>query len=145
MKLASISLHPWEPLPALGHLHRELFRQLAGFPARQDRFPLFNLTSNTDEAVITAELPGVDPSNLEVTLSKGRLTVRGSFENHAPSGEGVVCHLQERPSGEFLRTIQLPFETEESAISASYQNGILNIRLPRAEKAKPRTIHVDSN
>ncbi len=135
MQLTNLSLHP---------IHQQLLRQLVGFTGQPERFPLFNLTSDANEALITAEIPGVNPSNLEVTLSKGRLSVRGSFEHHAPEGDGVVCHLQERPTGEFLRTIQLPFETEESAISATYQNGILTIRLPRAEKSKPRTIHVSS-
>lgn len=145
MKLATLSLHPWEPLPALGEFQRELIRHFASLSGRPQRFPLLNLCSDSSEAVITAELPGVDPSHLEITLTKGHLTIRGSFENLAPGGENSVCHLKERPSGDFARSIRLPFETEESAISAQYQNGILTIRLPRAAASKPRTIPVSSN
>jgi HSP20 family protein len=105
---------------------------------------LVNLMSDAHEAVITAELPGVDPADLEISLTKGQLTIRGTLKDHAPQGDDVVCHRKECPTGSFARTFALPFEVEEDKITAKYDKGVLAVTLPRAEKAKPRTIPVSA-
>lgn len=139
-----MTLNPWEPLAGLRTLQREMNRLLDNNPStrRPSRFPLVNLMSDSNEAVVTAEIPGVDPADLEISLTKGQLTIRGTLKDHAPQGEDVVCHRKERPAGAFARTFALPFEVEEDKIAAKYDKGVLAITLPRAEKAKPRTIPV---
>ena len=144
MNLTTMNINPWEPLAGLRTLQREMSRLLDdGFASRRpDRFPLVNLMSDANEAVVTAEIPGVDPADLEISLNKGQLTIRGTIKEHAPQGENVACHRKERPTGSFARTLALPFEVEEDKISAKYDKGVLAVTLPRAEKAKPRNIPV---
>ncbi len=141
-----MSINPWGALAGLREFQREVSRFVDGaFPLeRPSRFPLVNLFSDASEAVVTAEIPGVDPSDLEISLSKGQLTIRGTVKDHAPAGDDVACHRRERPCGPFSRTMALPFEVEEDQISARYEKGVLAITLPRAERAKPRVIQVNA-
>lgn len=147
MNQRTITIHPWGSLAALRDLQREMSRLFDGglSAARTARFPLVNLLSDSNQAIVTAEIPGVDPADLEISLTKGQLTIRGSVKDSAPEGEGVVCHRKERGTGPFARTFALPFEVEEEKISAKYEKGVLAITLPRAEKSKPRTIPVIAN
>lgn len=144
MNPATISINPWGALPGLREFQREVNRLLDGTltAERSTRFPLVNLLSDANEAIVTAEIPGVDPADLEISLSKGQLTIRGTVKEEKPEEEGVICHRKERVSGPFARTLTLPFETEEEKISAKYEKGVLAITLPRAERTKPRTIPV---
>ena len=144
MNPARMTLNPWEPLASLRNLQREMNRLFDGGLAveRGLRFPLVNLMSDSNEAVVTAEIPGVDPADLEISLTKGQLTIRGTLKDDAPQGDGIVCHRKERPVGTFARTFSLPFEVEEDKIAAKYDKGVLAVTLPRAEKSKPRTIPV---
>lgn len=148
MNQSTITIHPWGSLAAFRDLQREMSRLFDGglSATRTARFPLVNLLSDSNEAIVTAEIPpGVDPADLEISLTKGQLTIRGSVKDGAPEGEGVVCHRKERGTGPFARTFALPFEVEEEKISAKYEKGVLAITLPRAEKSKPRTIPVTAN
>lgn len=144
MNLRTMTLSPWETLANLSDLQREIHRFYRNGDAtdRGVRFPLLNLSSDKDGALVTAELPGVNPKELEITLDKAKLTLSGKVTDAAPAGEGVVCHRKERVSGEFSRTISLPFEVEEGKILAKCENGVLSVTLPRAEKTKPKTIPV---
>jgi HSP20 family protein len=147
MNQSTMTIHPWGSLAALRDLQREMSRLFEGglSATRTARFPLVNLLSDSNEAIVTAEIPGVDPADLEISLTKGQLTIRGSVKDGAPEGEGVACHRKERGTGPFARTFALPFEVEEEKISAKYEKGVLAITLPRAEKSKPKTIPVISN
>jgi len=144
MNLANLTIHPWEPLAGLRSLQREMNRLFDGgiSAPRGLRFPLVNLMSDANEALITAEIPGVDPADLEINLTKGQLTIRGTLKDTGPQDDDVVCHRKERPVGSFARTFTLPFEVEEDKISAKYEKGVLAVTLPRAEKAKPKNIPV---
>lgn len=139
-----MTMNPWGSLAGLRDLQREMSRLFDGGMTveRTARFPLVNVLSDADEAVVTAEIPGVDPADLEISLTKGQLTIRGTIKDAAPAGEDVVCLRKERASGPFARTFTLPFEVEEDKISAKYEKGVLAITLPRAEKTKPRSIPV---
>lgn len=144
MNTIPMDLSPLRTLAGLRGLQREMNRLFDASPAvnRTVRHPLLNVSSDKDGILVTAELPGVDPQVLEITLDKARLTLRGKVNDGAPEGEGVVCHRKERPAGEFVRTIALPFEVEEAKVLAKYDKGVLAITLPRAEKTKPKTIPV---
>ena len=136
----------WPAFAGLRELQREMNRLFdGGSIASIDRFPLVNLLSGSDGAVVTAEVPGVNAEEIEISLMKGVLTIKGTIKDDAPEGENVVCHRRERRNGEFVRSIALPFEVEEDKISAKYDKGVLAVTLPRAEKAKPRTIAVETN
>lgn len=136
----------WPAFAGIRELQREMNRLFdGGATSSVDRFPLVNLLSGADEAVVTAEIPGVDPEDIDISLMKGVLTLKGVIKDDAPEGDEVVCHRRERRNGEFARSIALPFEVEEDKISAKYDKGVLAVTLPRAEKAKPRTIAVQTN
>ena len=142
-----MTLTPWESLAGIRDLQRELGRIIEGTPTveRAARYPRVNVTGNPGGLVITADLPGVNPADLEISLNGKQLTIRGELKNAEPEGEGVTCHLRERVHGPFSRTFTLPYDVEEANISAKYDQGVLTIELPRAEKSKPRTIPVLSN
>ena len=143
MNLRTRTLRPLGTLAGLNDLHREVARLFeATTSPLAPVFPALNFSQNEDSAFVTAEVPGVNPADLSIQLHEGRLTIRGELKDDAPQGENVVCHRKERPTGSFSRTLALPFEVEESAISAKCENGILKITLPRAERSKPKTIPV---
>lgn len=147
MNLTPLNLNSLDPFDGLRSFQREVSRLLDAATTRHNpgRFPLLNVQSDANVAVVTAEIPGASPEDLEITLVKGQLTIRGSVKDDAPEGEGVVTHRRERASGKFVRTVGLPFEVEDGGISASYENGVLEVTLPRAEKSKPKTIPINVN
>jgi HSP20 family protein len=95
-----------------------------------------------DNAVYAeADLPGVDPAKLEVTVTEGnRLTIQG--ERRAPEIEGASWLRQERPFGKFSREILLPALVDPDKVEAKYELGVLRLTLPKHEAARPRKIVV---
>lgn len=143
MNLKTRTLRPLGTFAGLADLQREVVRLLETTAAPLTHaFPALDF-SHTEEAVLlTAEVPGVDPADLKIQIHEGRLTLSGEIKDDCPQGENVVCHRKERPVGTFSRTLTLPFEVEESAVSAKCEHGVLTIQLPRAERSKPRQIPV---
>ena len=93
--------------------------------------------------MITAEIPGVDPETLDISVTGETITLSGERQLEKV-GEDVRYHRRERGSGQFKRSIQLPFPVEVDKIEATFRNGVLNVSLPRAEEDKPRKIDVKS-
>ena len=87
----------------------------------------------TDAAyVLTGDLPGMEQKELEVRVEDGVLTVRG--ERKAPeAGDAVRWHRRERPRGKFARAFRLPEDVNEAEVKATYENGVLELTLPRQE------------
>ena len=110
---------------------------LAAAPA----YPAMNVWTNQDGAVITAELPGFDPESLDISVVNDTLTVSG-HRCAEDVGEGARYHRRERRCGRFTRSFQLPFLVEGDEVEASFENGVLEIDLPRAEADKPKKITV---
>jgi HSP20 family protein len=106
-------------------------------------YPLLNVWSNNDEVVVTAELPGVAPADLDIQVVRDQLTLSGERKAEEPSDD-VVCHRSERGSGRFARTVRLPFVVEQEKVSAKYEKGVLTITLPRSEVTKPKTIQIEA-
>ena len=131
----------WEPFDEFRRLQRDLNRLFHGAGASQEPFPALNIYGNEEKALVTAELPGVDPKQLGINVNGNRLSIEGERKLDAVS-DGVVCHRCERGQGRFARTVMLPFNVDADKVSASYRNGILTITLPREESAKPRKIQI---
>src|SRR4030095_10054611 len=145
----------WHPFEDLASLRQEIDRAFEGFGAAQDplrhvaflpgreprRYPLINLLEDKDNVYVEALTPGVDPQSMNVTAMHNRLTLSGE-----KAGVGDIkleaFHRNERASGKFVRTIDLPVEIDEAKIQAEYKNGILVVTLPKAEKAKTKQIRV---
>jgi HSP20 family protein len=94
-----------------------------------------------DEIVIVANMPGVKPENVEITLEGDTLTIKG--ERPAPM-ENVDYVLQERPYGLFQRTLNINIPVDSGNAEAKYENGLLTLTVPKAEASKPKTIQIVS-
>jgi len=128
-----------------GRLQRQMDQLLgryAGQPTvAPGEFPAVNVWTGGDGAVLTAEVPGVDPKSIELTVANDTVTIRGSRETEkAKEGETYLRH--ERGAGRFVRSFALPFAVESGKVEAEYKNGILQVTLPRADADKPKTIAI---
>lgn len=110
--------------------------QLAG-PAS---FPALNVWECGEELYAEAEVPGLKAEDLDISVVGSDLTIRGRRGAQLP--EGSVAHRQERGSGEFTRVLRLPIEVDAAKVEASLKDGVLLIKLPKAESAKPKKIKV---
>jgi HSP20 family protein len=104
-------------------------------------FPPVNIFDDGEGAVVIAEIPGMDPESLNVSGRSHTLTLKGERKRKTV-GEAAGYHRRERPFGEFSRSVQLPDELDLDKAVASYEAGILTVRVPKAESAKPRQITV---
>ena len=132
----------WDPFREMAALHRavnSLFRDSS--TRGRVSYPPVELMDKGDSVVITAEIPGVNKDEVDLTVLKDTLTIAG--EKRLPAEEGVTYIRHERPHGRFRRLIDLPYSVDQEKISASYRDGILTITLPKAEEAKPRQITVE--
>ena len=129
----------------LDYLRREMHRLLDN-PGRDGNvgtgvFPPMNVTQDGDNFYVRAEVPGIKASELSISAVKNRLSIAGKREIPTEN-ERVSYHRQERPEGSFNRTLTLPTELDVERIEARYADGVLALRLPKAEAAKPRLISV---
>jgi HSP20 family protein len=99
-----------------------------------------DLSKTGDGYVLNADLPGIDPSTLDIDVDGQLLSIRA--ERPAPSTEGVTYLARERRTGTFLRRFTLGQNVDTTGITAGYDNGVLSVTIPVAEKAKPRKIEV---
>lgn len=110
----------------------------------QSRFPALNGYVSDEGLIVTAEVPGVNPEAIEISVVDEKLTISGSRgEEELP--EGAKYHRRERGDGDFNRTIELPFKVDIEGIEANFENGILRVFLPRLPEEKPRKIQVKVN
>jgi HSP20 family protein len=131
---------------AVDRLFGEPMFRAVGVSARQAGSSLLPVdVFGTDQDIfVFASAPGVDPSALEISIDENVLTIAGSISNVAKSteAEGATWFLHEMPHGEFRRTLTLPVDVDADGVEATFENGILRLRLPKAEAAKPRQIKV---
>lgn len=104
-------------------------------------YPKLNAYSNEDGMMLTMELPGVDPKDLDIAVQDNKLTIKGELPGRQ-QGESVSYHRSERRSGAFSRELTLPFHVNPDAVQAESRHGILAIHLPKPEEEKPRQISV---
>ena len=97
-----------------------------------------------DEVVIIAAVPGLGPDDVQITYNQGVVSFSGQLPNVASSEEGknATWYLHELPYGSFQRAVTLPFEIDAEAAEATFQHGVLHLRLPKAEQARPKQIKV---
>jgi HSP20 family protein len=117
-----------------------LAQQVLGTPARPAAMPI-DAYREGDEFVVEFDLPGVDTGSIELTVEKNVLTVHA--ERRRSAADGVEMLVGERPQGTFSRQLFLGESLDTEAIAASYADGVLTLRLPVAERAKPRRVPID--
>lgn len=106
-------------------------------------FPV-NLYASDDELVLTAELPGVVPEDVALTVEDDVLTI--AFERKPEDeGEGISYHRRERAHGRFSRVLELPMRVHADKVEARVDNGVLQVRLPRLPEDKPRKIAINAS
>ena len=102
-----------------------------------------DVISGTDELIVEAALPGVNPEDVEITVEDGTLSIRADSHSERSSGEGETL-VSEIRRGSVSRVIALPTGLEPDKASATFDNGMLTLRIPRAEAVKPRQIRITS-
>ena len=124
---------------------RELDRVAANLlDARQGpRLMPIDLYRDGDHYILNADLPGIDPGSVDVDVDGQLLTIRA--ERTPRSQDGVKWLAHERPSGSFLRQLNLGDGIATDKISATYDNGVLSVMIPVSEKAKPRKVAVTAS
>lgn len=103
----------------------------------------FNIAEDAEAYLVEAALPGINPNELEISLDEQELTVRGAFKaQELPAG--ARYHRREQAVGSFERSFRFPLAINGEGVQADYEQGILTLRLPKAEAAKPRRIEVQT-
>ncbi len=140
-------LRPWrqEPVPfsALRRELDDLFDRFGAFAptlAGRGALPPVNLYETEDAYVLTAEVPGLAPEELDISLEGSTVTLRGERKTATEGGASV--HRNERPSGGFRRAFDLPVPIEADKAEAVHRHGVLTLRLPKAPEHRPRQISV---
>ena len=132
----------WDPWREIDRLQRDA-SSIFTLPMRRPgaAYPPMKIHTGEEDVIITAEIPGIDPADIDLTVTGDTLTIRGTRKAQEAK-EGETWHRRERGAGNFYRTVQLPYNVESNKVQADYVGGVLKIELPRAEADKPRKISV---
>jgi HSP20 family protein len=140
----------WEPLRELGSLQTEmnrLFNTVFDAPATGNGgtmrrwMPAMDLVETDEHFVLRADLPGMDENDVKIELEDGALTISGERKaEHESSSEGY--YRVERAFGGFSRSLTLPKGVDPERVSASFDRGVLEVRIPKPEERKPRRIEI---
>ena len=135
----------WDPWNELNRLQDELNRLFSGATrgARDSGgYPNVNVWVHDDGAQVVADLPGVDPDGVDISVMSESVTLRGKREADTLA-EGHTAHKTERFHGSFSRTVDLPFRVDPERVEASYDKGVLKVSLPRARDERARRVKVN--
>jgi HSP20 family protein len=138
----------YEPWSLLNQLQKELERNQGDKPvdgsiATAEWVPAVDIKETSDKFIIHADIPGVKPEDIEVSMEAGVLTVKGEKGSEAKTEKEGYKRV-ERTYGSFYRRFSLPDSANGEAINASCKNGVLEIHIPKREAVKPKKITVTS-
>jgi HSP20 family protein len=145
-----MTLVRYEPLNLLNQLQREVNRlfdtsrvgnEESGLMA-SDWAPAVDIKEENDRFVIQADVPGVDPKDIDITMEKGVLTLKGQRVSESQE-ETEKYKRVERVRGTFMRRFSLPDTVEADKINAKFKDGVLEVTVPKGEEAQPRRIQVE--
>jgi len=131
----------WEPLRELARVFDDPFFRTTFGEASCRWCPAVDVAENDKELLVSADLPGIDPKQVEITVQENILTLSGERKAESESKDESY-HRVERAYGSFTRSFVLPSTVDETKVSAEYKDGVLRIHLPKREEAKPRRIDV---
>jgi HSP20 family protein len=145
-----MSMIRYEPWLLMNRLHRDLDR-LFNSPANGeeqqqsvvDWAPPADIREEEKQFVIHADLPGVEPKNIDVSLEKGVLTIRGRRDLESRDEKNGFRRV-ERVSGEFFRRFSLPDTADSQSVKARFTNGVLEVSIPKQAQVLPRRISVEA-
>jgi len=146
-----MSLIRWDPLRDVLSLRQAMDRLFEeSFVRPRDAWPLSRAAGLTvavdmhetdDELVLTADLPGLKPEDVDIGITENTLTMRGEFRSEDEGERGNV-HFQERRYGSFQRSLALPAPIDADAAEAEFKDGVLTILLPKTEETRPKQVKV---
>jgi HSP20 family protein len=151
------TLTRWDPIRELSDMRRTMDRimdrffdeplsgNLAAFPQRNGNawsLPI-DVAEDADAYTIKASVPGINPEQIEITLNDNVLMIKGETSSESESKE-TNWHVRERRYGSFSRSVTLPTSVNADAVEATNENGVLTLRLPKTEAAKPKRIAIKS-
>ena len=140
----------WEPFNGVDKFHSrmsEFFEDVFGRPQRASSvqngvwYPRVDISESKDSYLIRAEVPGMKKEDFSLEVKDNTLTLSGEKKFEQPA-EGVEYRRVERVAGKFVRSFTLPELVKHDAIKATYQDGVLEIQVPKAEEAKPKQIEI---
>jgi HSP20 family protein len=136
---------PWRPMAdVVSQLERWMTpwaRTVGALWRGSSNFPPVRIVSNDDALVLCAEIPGINLSDLELTVTGDTLTIKGERKADETVPEAQY-HRRERLSGHFARSVTLPERVQNEKISATYTDGVLRVVMPKAPEARTRKIQV---
>jgi HSP20 family protein len=144
-------IQKWEPFHELSGFQDEMNQLFEDFfgrvPARRmfsEGFwaPLMDIEETKDEILVKAELPGMRKEEVKIQINNDVLAITGERKREDETREKTY-HRIERAYGKFQRMIRLPTEVDATKVKATYENGVLTIRLPKSEQAKPKEIAIE--
>ena len=144
------ALMRWDPFRELEEMSDRLNRMFARPATRTngketmivaDWTPTVDISETDGEYQIKAEIPDVKKEDVKVTLEDGVLTIQGERKQEKEE-KGKKYHRVERSYGSFVRSFSLPEFIDEEKVKAEFKDGVLNLHLPKSEKAKPKAIEV---
>jgi len=135
----------WQEMDQLQREMNRLFDSTSrGQVFSAPNYPAINIWTNDNGQLISAEMPGVHPDDIDIDVTGDALSISGDRKPDEVAKDARY-HRRERSYGSFSRTIQLPFMVDTNKVEANFKNGILMISLPRAEADKPKKITINSN
>jgi HSP20 family protein len=139
-----VRIDPFRELWVFRSAMDRLYDETAGLPGTAIGalgFPAIDLYQTDDDVVVKSSLPGMNAKDLNISVTGDVLTLRGEVLEERDT-EGAQYHIKERRSGSFTRSIALSAAVVADKAEAQFENGILTLRLPKAEEVKPKTITV---
>lgn len=138
----------WDPIDEIAQLRESMDRLMTDFWGKRPRMlepvthmPALDVFAEGNEVVVRAEVPGLNPKEIDVSLADHVLTIKGKFaeEKEVKEQEYYLCEIRR---GSLVRSVTLPVEVEAQKAKALFRNGILEIRVPKAYAAKPSSVKV---
>ena len=143
-----MAIQRWEPLremvslrDAMNSLLQESFVRPVGLIGNGAEFLPLDIAETEDEFIVKASLPGVRPEDVHITARGDTLTIRGEMKAEEEK-KGEHYHLRELRQGHFQRTVTLSTPISADKAQAQFENGVLTLKLPKAEEAKPKEIKI---
>ncbi|GAB4160667.1 MAG: Hsp20/alpha crystallin family protein [Planctomycetaceae bacterium] len=136
------SWSPWTEMNRLQEEFNRLFgRQFREVPAKRTNIPAVNLWQDEDRLLLTVELPGREVDDIDVTVTRDRVTI-AEKERKEEKSDHATWLRRERAVEPVERTIELPVEVDPESVQAEYEKGILTVEMHRPEEHKPRKVSV---
>lgn len=142
LRLLERGYRPFNLLDEFESIARKAFD--GGKAFREGLIHSLDVYGEKDDLVVKVELPGIDKDDLDISLEDDVLTIKAEKKKGEVADEVTYYH-SERYFGQYSRTITLPFAVDADKVTASYQNGLLEMRLPKAEEARARKIEININ